>query len=424
MSGGCPLQTGAPCWRFPLWFAAVGYVSDPKKKYPAGTRQEKRPRPRPVRVRLFEFYRAARVRSASAAVSPNRLTPCPVGKNGSGRGPGAGLMTSKETNAFPINLPHLPVPISPPRVGASLVSAAALPSEPVRRDARRRRAARAASSLPRGLAPLLRVCVGGGGNGRGPDARVHAVESEVTRVARAGSSVRPPPPRRAPPLSIRRLAGPRDRTPSSRAHGAEGSDGAPALRATPPPPRVGCGVSQSPLRMVLLCTGCAPLVGDRMGGATRAEQRWMGGWVARCAEGGGSWIPGFSDAYPGAQIRASRRAPAPTRRAVRARGGGRMGREVGPAFQRCLWQTPFSNIGARWAETPDQTTARFPRPRFGLFDSWDHTQITYKLARLAFCVFLVTGGSKRPGESGLRAAHRTFPCARSRRANYTDGFRS
>eukprot|EP00661_Eupelagonemidae_sp_cell13_P016746 gene16746-biopygen9813 len=37
--------------------------------------REKRPRPRPVRVRFFKFYRAPRVRSASAAVSPGRASP-------------------------------------------------------------------------------------------------------------------------------------------------------------------------------------------------------------------------------------------------------------------------------------------------------------------------------------------------------------
>eukprot|EP00661_Eupelagonemidae_sp_cell13_P020450 gene20450-biopygen20602 len=39
---------------------------------PCAMPREKQPRPRPVRVRFFEFYRAARVRSASAAVSPQR----------------------------------------------------------------------------------------------------------------------------------------------------------------------------------------------------------------------------------------------------------------------------------------------------------------------------------------------------------------
>eukprot|EP00661_Eupelagonemidae_sp_cell13_P013960 gene13960-biopygen6555 len=44
----------------------------------------------------------------------------------------------------------------------------------------------------------------------------------------------------------------------------------------------------------------------------------IGGWVARCGRG----FSGFSGAPPGAQISASRRASAPTRRATRARGGG------------------------------------------------------------------------------------------------------
>eukprot|EP00661_Eupelagonemidae_sp_cell13_P009809 gene9809-biopygen198 len=47
----------------------------------------------------------------------------------------------------------------------------------------------------------------------------------------------------------------------------------------------------------------------RMGGAVR------GG-------GGGRGFSGFPGTHPGVQIRASRRASAPTRRAARARGGG------------------------------------------------------------------------------------------------------
>eukprot|EP00661_Eupelagonemidae_sp_cell13_P011578 gene11578-biopygen18409 len=53
----------------PLWNALASRTC-----CPASRPREKRPRPRPVRVRFFGFYRAPRVRSASAAVSPSAAT--------------------------------------------------------------------------------------------------------------------------------------------------------------------------------------------------------------------------------------------------------------------------------------------------------------------------------------------------------------
>eukprot|EP00661_Eupelagonemidae_sp_cell13_P012204 gene12204-biopygen18462 len=76
-----------------------------------------------------------------------------------------------------------------------------------------------------------------------------------------------------------------------------------------------------------------------------------------------------------------------------------MGPEVGPAFQRRSRATLKFILGVRFGGNGVQAL-------FALF---------------AFLALFVTGGSKRPGNSGLRAAMRTAARARSRRANDTVG---
>eukprot|EP00661_Eupelagonemidae_sp_cell13_P016914 gene16914-biopygen17294 len=61
----------ARAWRGLQAIFGLGGAGHPPRphQFPV-TSWEKRPRPRPVRVRFFKFYRAPRVRSASAAVFP------------------------------------------------------------------------------------------------------------------------------------------------------------------------------------------------------------------------------------------------------------------------------------------------------------------------------------------------------------------
>eukprot|EP00661_Eupelagonemidae_sp_cell13_P024383 gene24383-biopygen1365 len=135
--------------------------------------------------------------------------------------------------------------------------------------------------------------------------------------------------------------------------------------------------------------GCKLQLGDPCVHGTPGTGRRMGGLVARCA--GGSEFSGFSGAHLGAQIRASRRASAPTRRAARARGGGRWDR--------------------RWIQNDCV---------FLIFWPCIHVQNPCFSAVSQFSQF-VTGGSKRSGNSGLRTAIRTAARAYSGRANDTDG---
>eukprot|EP00661_Eupelagonemidae_sp_cell13_P024808 gene24808-biopygen13478 len=83
----------------------------------------------------------------------------------------------------------------------------------------------------------------------------------------------------------------------------------------------------------------------------------MGGWVARCG-GGGSGIYGmFRCASRRANPRiAPRVRPHPPRGPGARR--GRMGPEVGPAFQRWSRRTLFPNLGVRLAETVEKAGRR------------------------------------------------------------------
>eukprot|EP00661_Eupelagonemidae_sp_cell13_P009672 gene9672-biopygen12249 len=105
----------------------------------------------------------------------------------------------------------------------------------------------------------------------------------------------------------------------------------------------------------------------------------------------------FPGAQPGAQIRASRRAPAPTRRAVRARGGGGWDGRLVQLFNDGLRDPSRSFLASGLAGTESR-----------------HVQVSQ-------CSQFVTGRNKRPGNSGLRTAIRTAARARSGRANDTHG---
>eukprot|EP00661_Eupelagonemidae_sp_cell13_P004849 gene4849-biopygen17551 len=86
---------------------------------------------------------------------------------------------------------------------------------------------------------------------------------------------------------------------------------------------------------------------DGRAGAFKERGLWaarVGGWAARCR--GGVGIFGMSGAHPGAQIRASRRASAPTRRAARARGGGGWDRRLVQLSNDCLGAPPFSFLAS------------------------------------------------------------------------------
>eukprot|EP00661_Eupelagonemidae_sp_cell13_P019242 gene19242-biopygen11521 len=91
---------------------------------------------------------------------------------------------------------------------------------------------------------------------------------------------------------------------------------------------------------------------EHLGGAGR----WVGGWVARCG-GGGSGIFGI---FRGASRRANPRL-APRVRPHPPRGPGarrgRMGLEVGPAFQRLSGRTLSPILGVRLAGTVERPTA-------------------------------------------------------------------
>eukprot|EP00661_Eupelagonemidae_sp_cell13_P002241 gene2242-biopygen15515 len=67
------------------------------------------------------------------------------------------------------------------------------------------------------------------------------------------------------------------------------------------------------------CGWCRSLLRRAQHAGDGSVDGWMGGAVRG---GGGREFSGFPGAHPGAQISASRRASAPTRRAARARGGG------------------------------------------------------------------------------------------------------
>eukprot|EP00661_Eupelagonemidae_sp_cell13_P025725 gene25725-biopygen12019 len=118
-----------------------------------------------------------------------------------------------------------------------------------------------------------------------------------------------PPPRRVPPLSSRRLAGPRARTPSRAWWGRRG------------PPRAAASPhSTTPSRGVSFALASpVPLSSPRRRGAA-PQGRWMGGWVSAWGGGTGN----FRD-FPG-RIPAHKSAPRAARPPPRgARSGARTG---------------------------------------------------------------------------------------------------
>eukprot|EP00661_Eupelagonemidae_sp_cell13_P007303 gene7303-biopygen21033 len=115
-----------------------------------------------------------------------------------------------------------------------------------------------------------------------------------------------------------------------------------------------------------------------------------------------------------------------TRRPRRGRrrrggGGGRMGPEVGPTFQRRYraptFPKPWRPVGEDGVQARgSQRNACFV---FGIFGRGT----TYRIRVLAVSQFphFGTGGSKRPGYAGLRAAIRTVARARKVEPGDTDG---
>eukprot|EP00661_Eupelagonemidae_sp_cell13_P021988 gene21988-biopygen2695 len=89
----------------------------------------------------------------------------------------------------------------------------------------------------------------------------------------------------------------------------------------------------------------------------RAQQRvgwWKGGWVARCAGGGGREFWDFPGRIP-AQKSAPRAARPPHPPRVPGARRGRMGPEVGPAFQRRSGDTIKLMLGVRFGGNGVQT---------------------------------------------------------------------
>eukprot|EP00661_Eupelagonemidae_sp_cell13_P005246 gene5245-biopygen23668 len=124
---------------------------------------------------------------------------------------------------------------------------------------------------------------------------------------------------------------------------------------------------------------------------------WADGWRGARGGGGGDFrdFPGARNPFPSAQSRAPRRASAPTRRAARARGGG--------GWHRRLVQRSNGGLGTPLVQI--------------LASGWrKRCPGTFRTFRI-----FITGGSKGPGNSALRAVIRTAARARSGRANDTDG---
>eukprot|EP00661_Eupelagonemidae_sp_cell13_P009171 gene9171-biopygen19699 len=135
------------------------------------------------------------------------------------------------------------------------------------------------------------------------------------------------------------------------------------------------------------------------GGRGAGASGWEDG-VARCVCVGGGGV-----ADPGAQIRASRRAFAPTRRAVRARGWGGMGPEVGPAFRRLSRDTLFSNHGVRLAETRSTELAE---KEFANSALWSYKICDLRISGIEHC------GARVPRNSSF-APRSEPPRARTRK---------
>eukprot|EP00661_Eupelagonemidae_sp_cell13_P010899 gene10899-biopygen7799 len=84
-----------------------------------------------------------------------------------------------------------------------------------------------------------------------------------------------------------------------------------------------------------------------MGASLKAHSRWNRRELEEEGRGGGR---GFSGAHPGAQIRASRRASTPTRRAARARRGGGWDRRLVQLSNDGLGAPPSSFLASATVE--------------------------------------------------------------------------
>eukprot|EP00661_Eupelagonemidae_sp_cell13_P015844 gene15844-biopygen14288 len=128
------------------------------------------------------------------------------------------------------------------------------------------------------------------------------------------------------------------------------------IKRPPPPPRVSCPRSRRlPEPSRGSARGRRPsavCVGGRNGSG-------RGG-------GGGREFSGFPGAHPGAQIRASRRASAPTRRAARARGGGGWDRRLVQLPNDCLGTPPSSFLASGWRKRGPGTWIRKKCMLFGI----------------------------------------------------------
>eukprot|EP00661_Eupelagonemidae_sp_cell13_P018399 gene18399-biopygen5418 len=143
----------------------------------------------------------------------------------------------------------------------------------------------------------------------------------------------------------------------------------------------------------------------------------IGGWVARCGRG----FSGFSGAPPGAQISASRRASAPTRRATRARGGGGWDRRLVQLSNDGLGRVISQILASGWRKRCPGMWVQKKCVLFGILVVKSHTKPAFW--QFSHFSHFVTGGSKGPGNPGLCAAIRTAARARSGRANDMGGIR-
>eukprot|EP00661_Eupelagonemidae_sp_cell13_P019471 gene19471-biopygen10037 len=112
--------------------------------------------------------------------------------------------------------------------------------------------------------------------------------------------------------------------------------------------------------------GIAQLWAARAGG-------WADGWRGAGGGGGGREFSGFPGAHPGAQIRASRRASAPTRRAARARGWGGLDRRLVQLSNDGLGTPPSSFLASVWRKRWRWGSIK-KRVANSAFWSWGHVQ--------------------------------------------------
>eukprot|EP00661_Eupelagonemidae_sp_cell13_P011650 gene11650-biopygen18416 len=99
----------------------------------------------------------------------------------------------------------------------------------------------------------------------------------------------------------------------------------------------------------------------------------------------------------------------------------RVGAGTSLASQRLSRDTSFYILSAWLAEMVSRHVGS-KEMRCLAFWSWNHVQ-NPRFLKFSHFRFFVTGGSKRPGNSGLRAAIRTAARARSGPANYMGGTR-